>query len=737
MGAQEPTVVELRVHGVSGTPIEWVLDDPWPEQVAGDESGRIFRRRRPPPPARIVEGYHWGRYTAGSPSRALWLLLLPFTLVNVAGFALLTPATRRPLDRVADTLLRLLGLALTATMLISACYIGWDVLARQCVPQACSGEMWLLDWYADRSAGVRVIVAAVLPAAVLTLFWQFDRLAFEHDPPGPLVRPDPEVNGAINDTAFWRGAPHTAWQRAAHVWSGCALAGLLALAVLGDPRAWWDSGSVFSWACLVVAVLLAAALITGVAAVIVNPMPTGAAGTDGRDPVALPPWMPLVRLGATFASVAAVALTAIGLDHVVAAPVDAGAASTVLANGVFVLLAVLLTGFGVACAVIAFSRSAAELRQVPQPFRPFYFGLGGWMSAALGTTVGLGMSAAAVFWAARTLGEPVLYGEGGGIEIAAVYWIMAAIWGALAAALAVLLIPLVAWVLRRRGALALLPVVLVAITVAAVAVLTHPGPDVLAREAEWLMVAVALLAGACAVVFALDRNDFDALVTDDYANRADVARGSRRIARRWRIALIRYRYHHVLGVIATLGGLAAIIAGIGCAWLLADPDRTPGVLTAGMTGPLGQLGVVIVSFGATGLALLGLATWRRPTIRTAVGIVWDLLSFWPRASHPLCPPPYGGRAVLAVARRCSQLANGRVPDAPADLVVLSGHSQGSVITLGACAVLAGKRREPDGDDLGRQRAQDALARLHMLTYGSQLQFLYSRFFPAYFGFPMI
>ncbi|MET0496535.1 MAG: hypothetical protein ABW000_25715, partial [Actinoplanes sp.] len=175
MGAQEPTVVELRVHGVSGTPIEWVLDDPWPEQVAGDESGRIFRRRRPPPPARIVEGYHWGRYTAGSPSRALWLLLLPFTLVNVAGFALLTPATRRPLDRVADTLLRLLGLALTATMLISACYIGWDVLARQCVPQACSGEMWLLDWYADRSAGVRVIVAAVLPAAVLTLFWQFDR----------------------------------------------------------------------------------------------------------------------------------------------------------------------------------------------------------------------------------------------------------------------------------------------------------------------------------------------------------------------------------------------------------------------------------------------------------------------------------------------------------------------------------------------------------------------------------
>jgi hypothetical protein len=38
-------------------------------------------------------------------------------------------------------------------------------------------------------------------------------------------------------------------------------------------------------------------------------------------------------------------------------------------------------------------------------------------------------------------------------------------------------------------------------------------------------------------------------------------------------------------------------------------------------------------------------------MRTTTGILWDLVSFWPRLVHPLCPPPYGGRAVLGVAVR--------------------------------------------------------------------------------------
>ena len=100
-------VVELRVHGVSGTPPEELLDRQLVRQVAGDKTAGFYRPRlreewrdrptndpgtdsepystaREPIPPPLLEGYSWGGLTSGSPSRALWLVLLPFTLINVA-----------------------------------------------------------------------------------------------------------------------------------------------------------------------------------------------------------------------------------------------------------------------------------------------------------------------------------------------------------------------------------------------------------------------------------------------------------------------------------------------------------------------------------------------------------------------------------------------------------------------------------------------------------------------------
>ena len=81
--------VELRVHGVSGSPTEGVLDRPWVGRVAGDgDSG--FYRPRPEiggttgPGGATLEAYRWGSLTSGAAARALWLLLLPFMLANVA-----------------------------------------------------------------------------------------------------------------------------------------------------------------------------------------------------------------------------------------------------------------------------------------------------------------------------------------------------------------------------------------------------------------------------------------------------------------------------------------------------------------------------------------------------------------------------------------------------------------------------------------------------------------------------
>ncbi|GAA3918514.1 hypothetical protein [Actinoplanes auranticolor] len=752
----ENRVVEIRVHGVSGTPIESVLDDPWPAQVAGDDAGRIFRRSGAHPSGRVIEGYHWGRYTAGSPSRALWLLLVPFALVNVARFALLMPERRRTRDGVADGVIRLLGLVLTVTIVVTTCYLGWNVLARQCGPGACSGGFGPLDWYAGRSPGVRELVGALLPITVLVVFWQFDRLSFPHDPPGVARRQRRGSNGDLGDPGFWRGASaQTSWQRAAHVWTGCAVAGLLALAMLGRPGVWAGQHAVFTVACALVAAVLTAGLVSGVWQVIRNPMPKETeAVPDGRDPVALRPGMRAMRLSTAAAALAAVGLAAIGLDHVTpAAPQEVGAIFSAVANGVFALLgAVLLVLLGV-CALLAYGSGGRRLRlgdgdrpTIPVSFRPFYFGMAGWLGAALGATAGMGMSAAAVFWTARALGDPVVDGtrtQPQQIEIAAVYWIMAAVWGALAVVLVVALLPLAAWLLRRRMWWLLVPALLAAGGTAAWAVLAHPGPDVLSRQAEWLIVGLVLVLAVAFVVFFTGRDSFRRLLSEDYTDNEKLIRAQARVAGRWRIAMIRYRYHHVLGLLATLGGLAVIVSAGACAWLLAASDEPPRALMGNATGPLGQLGVVVVSFGATGLVVLGLGTWRRAGLRTTVGVIWDLLSFWPRVGHPLCPPPYGGRAVLALAGRASQWANRGVPKgARADQVVLSGHSQGSVITLAACAVIldqaAGKAGERGAeDDLNFARSRVTAERLHMITYGSQLQFLYARFFPSYLGFARI
>ena len=94
-------VTELRVHGVSGTPPEQMLDQPADliKRVGGAVKAGFWRRwypggsTRDEPDQRHLEAYAWGQLTSGPATRALWLLLLPFTLVNVAHWML--PPYRR------------------------------------------------------------------------------------------------------------------------------------------------------------------------------------------------------------------------------------------------------------------------------------------------------------------------------------------------------------------------------------------------------------------------------------------------------------------------------------------------------------------------------------------------------------------------------------------------------------------------------------------------------------------
>jgi hypothetical protein len=111
------------------------------------------------------------------------------------------------------------------------------------------------------------------------------------------------------------------------------------------------------------------------------------------------------------------------------------------------------------------------------------------------------------------------------------------------------------------------------------------------------------------------------------------------------------------------------------------------------------------------LILLLRRGWRDLNSRRRIGVIWDVITFWPRAYHPLAPPSYAERAVPELQRRLWRIhdSGGRV--------VLTAHSQGTVL---AAAALLQPHNRPADDEVA------------LVTFGSPLRTLYGWAFPAYF-----
>jgi hypothetical protein len=799
-----------------------MLDDPHPLRIAGDDSGRIYRRRtrvgaddsghsvdgrrtrvgaddsghgvdarrtrvgaddsghgvdgrRTRVPAddgtgRVVEAYHWGRYTAGSPSRALWLLLLPFAVHNLARFALPMRGQPRRLRYPADAAFRLLGLVLTLALVQTSCYLAWEVFARQCSPEVCADAPGWARWLMAPSDGVRLLEGAALPAVVVALVWIFGRRPPSFGPPGGVRPPERDADD-LGDESFWLGALTAPRQRAAHVTAACAVIGLLALAAIGDPDTWEHQ---VGWARTAFWWLRAACAAAGVVAVLVvlvdrqpwkqtgsrwrgprawrsRPLRWLLASDDlapdrfRRDSVRIPGWHTLLRWTTVALAAACVGFAAWAADRVGPGPAAGRWTYDVATATIGASAGVLLLALLVMCRRMRRSERGRRLcglgaygGEVPGAFRPFYRGYAACVFAALAVTLAFGFSTAAVFLAAETLGRPArpgpaAPGEAPGISIAAGYWTSATVWGGLVVVLAVLLLPLAAWLLRRRWRVAGV-LMAAAAGLVVTGLVGRAGGDV--PDTPWWFVGAALAVAAAAGVVVLAGGDgFVARVEADYpAGERDVDVEAT-VVRSWRFAMSRYRYHHVLGVFAVLGGICAVLWAALCLAAafglydragLEDPSVPSGGWDGATVDALSTVGVLAVTTLATALVWLGIATWRRPKIRTSVGILWDMLSFWPRVAHPLCPLPYGGRAVLAVAGRTRELLADppETSDPPFGHVVLSGHSQGSVIALAAAACLT---RRPDGTPRPEPR-------ISLVSYGSQLQFIYARAFPTYLGF---
>ncbi|PRC43504.1 hypothetical protein C6A85_000000105015, partial [Mycobacterium sp. ITM-2017-0098] len=122
---------------------------------------------------------------------------------------------------------------------------------------------------------------------------------------------------------------------------------------------------------------------------------------------------------------------------------------------------------------------------------------------------------------------------------------------------------------------------------------------------------------------------------------------------------------------------------------------------------VGATVAIVVAF----LGLVAGALRNRQTRRVAA-ILWDVITFWPRANHPLTPPSYGGRTVFDLRLRMRELVESEEPTR----VVLVAHSQGTII---AAATL--------------MQTIEPKERYPLLTFGSPLRRLYACNFPAYFG----
>ncbi len=267
----QSAITELRVHGVSGTPPENILLRPHVRRVAGDDSAGFFRPSDEADPVDGVggprlEAYSWGNLTSGASARALWLLLLPAMLANMAPW--MRPRRRRPGDEstrvvVAEVtvlgLCRMFALTLTGTVLLTAVGILMDLVAWQCAGpgHVCGGHRSYLaflgrGWFAE--PGRRLAVGAVGPLLTIGLLWYLGRRTWQRYE----SRKAAEGTGcSLSDPGFWYGRHLVGRLRLLHIVVAMAtITAALAWPVMRHDRAVGSDRALTGWVLIWTAGLL-------------------------------------------------------------------------------------------------------------------------------------------------------------------------------------------------------------------------------------------------------------------------------------------------------------------------------------------------------------------------------------------------------------------------------------------------------------------------------------------------
>ncbi|MGW0465193.1 hypothetical protein ACWDX6_07985 [Streptomyces sp. NPDC003027] len=702
--------LELLVHGVGGATPQDMLDDPRTVRVTGDTTAAMHRRaddldaedhperyaERPVP-----EAYCWANLTSGNGARALWLLLLPFMVANLAHW-MRPPAHGRPgLVRTYGVLVRLVALTLTVLLTAAACEVALDLTAWQCagVTACAEGRSWLGFLSAERGGwwsqpGRRLALAAVVPAALVGLLWYLSNRtwsAYEAQRPpagyddmpeapaetpgtavaevplapapdadsaedelatidpaeadaAPGTEPPPRLRPALGRPGFWYGRRLVARLRAAHTAAGLltVAAALDGAAARHDREAASSLGEPLGWALQGACAVFAAVILW-----VVCRRGRSEKRLDLRIERALVTWLPCAALLLLLFSVLYAGWSRPGWRSTGTLPGDMTFGVLTLAQG----------GLVVALGIVA-----VLLHRPRRHPRTAMFGLGGPAVAMLACALAGVMTGGVAQRVADWLDGPATPGMGEG--------------------------PLIGPPVLLSWQASVIPVLLL----------------MLLAPAAFLVLRTARTARRLRSVVEADYGTED----PDPVRTGTISSGRAR-------AGLTDAAPVLVGIVsgATLLLGAVSVAG---AWASENvPGRAfdgahPAIESAADTAQ--ALGSWMIGFGFILFVTWGRRAYKDRSARRTIGILWDVGTFWPRAAHPFAPPCYAERAVPDLTwrmRSWTRHTGGRL--------VISGHSQGSVLAAAAVWQLPPATRK----------------RVALLTYGSPLERLYGRWFPAYFG----
>ncbi|MEU6476927.1 hypothetical protein ABZ858_08515 [Streptomyces sp. NPDC047017] len=663
-------------------------------RVGGDDTAALYRRaadadaERRPGRHRgrpVPEAYVWCNLTSGDGSRALWLLLLPFMVVNLAHWMRPTAHGRPRTVRLYGVLVRLAGLTLTVLLVAAACEVALDLAAWQCAgTRACAARHTWLSFLSPASGGWwsapgrRLAVAALAPTALTGLLYYLSHRTWSaYESQQPLARDAESEEGpgaeSLSRPGFWYGRRLVARLRGAHT----AAALLTAAAALAAPAARFDRRPGGPAALDVLGRLLHAGLIltAAVAVVVVCRRGRSEHRLDRRLDRHLVRSLPLAALLLLLLTVVYTCWSRPSWHSAGRLPGDVGFGALALAQGAL---------------VVALGLTAYLLHRTTRPATHRTTG-----PATHHTTRPEARRPAGPETAPPPPAPParaVLRGQGG----PAVAMLACALGGVMTGGVA----QRVADWLDGTGA-------------------RIPGPPVLLTwQASVIPPLLVLLLGLCARlagrVRRLARAE-RAAVRGEHPGEPEDRDRTRRIARTRALATLTDDAHLVVGVICAttlLLGTAALVGALGTGRTPARAAESapPGLQGAAETAQ--ALGSWLVGLGFVLFVTWGRRAYKDTSARRTIGVLWDVGTFWPRAAHPFAPPCYAERAVPDLTWRMATWTR-----ATGGRLVLSGHSQGSVLAAAAAW----------------QLPPSARARVALLTYGSPLTRLYGRWFPAHFG----